>query len=156
MRTVGQVHQVSRIAQQAAGKSLDEISPPLGNANEIIIQGTRPAWDRPRNERKVLQRIMQLLVLGGLHQYDIDHGSIDSPQYAIAAVLLLGSRLDPQGRPLLRIEKSASRELNVTDRSFYVRISYAMLNISRGVCAITSKTQPLCKSTYAGQTFEIT
>ena len=93
VRTTGQVHQVSRIAKQAAGKSLDELTPPPENANEIIVQGTRPFWDRPRNERKVLQRIVQVLILGGLHQYDVDHSRIDSLQFAIAAVLFLSSDL---------------------------------------------------------------
>ena len=93
VRTAGQVHQVSRIAQEAAGKSADEIPSPPENADEIIAQSTRSVLDRPRNERKVLQRFMQFLVLVGLYQYEHNQGSLGNTQYTIAAILFLGSDL---------------------------------------------------------------
>ena len=59
----------------------------------MIVQSTRSIFDRPRNERKVLQRFAQCLVGIGLYQYDHDHGSVGNVQYAIAAVLFLASDL---------------------------------------------------------------
>ena len=52
---------------------------------------SRPWYDRPRNERRVLQRVMQFLVLIGLYQYDKIEGSIGSEQWIVAAILGLAS-----------------------------------------------------------------
>ena len=93
VRSVGQVHQVCRIARKAAGDGPEESCSPPDNANELIVQSTRSVWDRPRNERKVLQRFMQLLVGVGIYQYDHDHGDVGNTQYAIAALLFLASDL---------------------------------------------------------------
>ena len=96
VRTARQVQQVCRMAREAAtGKrDNDEESSPLEeDTDKVIVQSTRSIFDRPRNERKVLQRFAQCLVGIGLYQYDHDHGSVGNVQYAIAAVLFLASDL---------------------------------------------------------------
>lgn len=89
VRTAGQVYQVSQIAQKTAGSTAE--SPFPEKPDELVVRSTRSLFDRPRNERKVYQRFMQFLVGVGLYQYNEDHGSIGNLQYAIAAILFVGS-----------------------------------------------------------------
>ncbi|KAL7563010.1 hypothetical protein ACA910_013533 [Epithemia clementina (nom. ined.)] len=62
-------------------------------ATTTIASSCRPWYDRPRNDRRVLQRCMQALVLAGLYQYDQSHaeGAIGQEQYIIAGMLFLAS-----------------------------------------------------------------
>ena len=53
----------------------------------MVVQSTCTMLDRPRNERKVLQRFMQVLVVLGLAQY----GTIGNLQYTVATILFVGS-----------------------------------------------------------------
>jgi hypothetical protein len=99
VRTPEQVQEVLEIACQAA--EIDA-PPPLLLDKELPtpyhIASTRPWYDRPRNERKFLQRLMQVTILLGLAQYDNNTNhpageSIGAVQYGITCALLLLSTL---------------------------------------------------------------
>lgn len=68
VRTARNINRVVRIATDAAGLGpqgvLDD------DASEIVIPSKREPYDRPRNERKVLQRVMQASIAVGLAQCD--------------------------------------------------------------------------------------
>jgi hypothetical protein len=57
----------------------------------IVATSTRPWFDRPRNERKFLQRLAQALVLLGLNQYENENGEIGGQQWQVAGILALAS-----------------------------------------------------------------
>ena len=58
----------------------------------IVADSTRQWYDRPNNERKVLQRAGQLLVLVGCLDYaKANDEGLGTVQYVIAAVLILAS-----------------------------------------------------------------
>ena len=56
-----------------------------------IVTSSRPWYDRPRNERRVFQRLMQFMILVGLYQYDTSHGALETPQWMVAGGLALAS-----------------------------------------------------------------
>jgi hypothetical protein len=90
VRTPEQVQEVLEIACQAAEIDTPPLVPsqlPTTTYHSIIASSTRSWYDRPRNERKFLQRLMQVTVLLGLAQYD--DNSIGNVQYGIAGGLLL-------------------------------------------------------------------
>lgn len=67
-------------------------TPPSTENTRSIVTSRRPWYDRPRNERRVLQRLMQFLVLVGLYQYDQSHSStIGTEQWIVAGTLGLAS-----------------------------------------------------------------
>jgi len=54
----------------------------------FVLTSTRAWYDRPRNERKVLQRLMQFLIGAGLYRYSHEKGAeLGNLQYGIAFVL---------------------------------------------------------------------
>jgi hypothetical protein len=55
-----------------------------------VTSSVRPWWDRPRNERKVLQRLAQCLVVYGLYHSN-GNGEIGDLQWQTAGVLVFAS-----------------------------------------------------------------
>jgi hypothetical protein len=92
VRTVKNLQQVISIATDAAGlepKNDGGIENIL--ATEWMISSTRKPYDRPRNERKVLQRLAQCMVVTGLYEYYQSNNALGSLQYEVAFLLLLVS-----------------------------------------------------------------
>lgn len=90
VRNAGNVEQVVGIA--AAEASLDVSNKVVLNESDsesVVVTSTRRPFDRPRNERKVLQRLMQFLVLVGLYS----HENVQALQFEIAFGLFLLSDL---------------------------------------------------------------
>lgn len=81
VRTARNINRVVRIATDAAG--LDPKDELDKDASVIVIPSNRQPYDRPRNERKVLQRLMQVSVAVGLSQCD----QVDTIQGETAALL---------------------------------------------------------------------
>lgn len=82
VRTIRNVEQVVRIATDAAGFEPQEISN-HASSSSVVITSSRKLYDRPRNERKVLQRLMQAMVAAGLSQV----GEVSTIQIGTAAFL---------------------------------------------------------------------
>ncbi|CAB9508359.1 expressed unknown protein [Seminavis robusta] len=89
VRTAQQVQEVLEIARKTAGV-VSETEPQDSTVlpQTTTITSTRPWYDRPRNERKFLQRLMQFTVVAGLAQYDKTQ-ELGDLQYGVAGVLLL-------------------------------------------------------------------
>ena len=88
------LQQVISIATNAAGlepKNDGGIENLL--SSKWVISSTRKSYDRPRNERKVLQRLAQFMVMTGLYEYYQSHNELGSLQYEVAFVLFLLSNL---------------------------------------------------------------
>jgi hypothetical protein len=88
VRTVENVERVLEIAAEAAGVPSQRLDL-VGNTTTAIVSSTRSFWDRPRNERKALQRLMQFLVLVGIWDYDTSFGGVGNVQWGVAASLCL-------------------------------------------------------------------
>lgn len=94
VRTASNVDQVVRIAADAAGIEAVSDGPiDVDKAtDELVVTSTRQPYDRPRNERKVMQRLMQFLVLAGLY-HEAKHENVESLQFGTAFILFLLSDL---------------------------------------------------------------
>lgn len=97
MRTREQIQEVLDIACGAAKQRESEGKEdlvPIQAISSAQIQPTRQWYDRPRNERKVLERLFQVSIALGLSIYSEDHGGeIGNLQYGIAAFLWFLSSL---------------------------------------------------------------
>ena len=89
VRTQQQLEEVMSSACESTGIPF-ETSAADGCGDELIIEPTRQMYDRPRNERKVLQRLMQVMVLAGF--YGIE-GEPSQLQYAIGVALFILSNV---------------------------------------------------------------
>jgi hypothetical protein len=88
VRTQGHLDFVMDLAAEAAGLERKEEGSSQDDPSTVIVQSTRPWYDRPRNERKVLQRLMQFTVLAGLYDYQSKHdGAIHAEQWQVAISL---------------------------------------------------------------------
>jgi hypothetical protein len=85
IRTRENLERVLQIASDAAGveSSSNGVKDTTVSFNGII--STRQLFDRPRNERKVMQRLMQSMVLVGLNEFE----NVGNMQLLIAAALFL-------------------------------------------------------------------
>ena len=90
VRTKLQLEEVMGIACESAGIPFERTSTIDESGDELIIEPTRKVYDRPRNERKVLQRLMQVMVLAGF--YGIE-GEPSQLQYGIGVALFILSNL---------------------------------------------------------------
>jgi hypothetical protein len=89
VRTYRNLEQVLQIAADTAGllpPPSQEV--PTTDKDHVVIVSTRQPLDRPLNERLVLQRLMQFLVLVGLYEYEYDN-VIGTEQVEIAVFLFL-------------------------------------------------------------------
>lgn len=87
VRSVADVDFCVQLAAETAGVELAEDDP-----RSVNISSSRPWYDRPRNERKVLQRVMHFLILVGLYTYMVEHdGVIGVWQWQIAGALAVAS-----------------------------------------------------------------
>lgn len=84
VRTAGQLEQVIAIATPQGAEKEREV---VDDSSALIVTSTRQPYDRPYNERKVMQRLMQFLVLCGVYSYDPQQ--VGSLQYEIAFGLFL-------------------------------------------------------------------
>ena len=84
IKTSEQLQEVVSIASKAKDKNEESLSSSLLRFQDI--QSCRPPWDRPRNERKVCQRIMQVSVLWGLEEFS-NEDVVGSLQLSIAFAL---------------------------------------------------------------------
>jgi hypothetical protein len=91
VRTVQNLERVLEIAAAAAGTTTVSSQPLLPGATPTttIVSSTRSFWDPSRNERKVLQRLMQFLVLVGIWDYDASYGGVGNLQWGVAGSLCL-------------------------------------------------------------------
>lgn len=92
VRTAANVKHVVRIAADTAGVEPSDESFWNVPDSELGVTSTRQPFDRPRNERKVMQRLMQFFVLAGLYQ-QAKYSEVDSLQLGTAFVLFLLSDL---------------------------------------------------------------
>jgi hypothetical protein len=84
IRTRENLERVLQIASDAAGvESSEGLKDTTVSFSGII--STRQLFDRPRNERKVMQRLMQFMVLVGLNEFD----NVGNMQLLLAAALFL-------------------------------------------------------------------
>lgn len=81
VRTEQQVEEVMTIAAQAANVEYTPEEEAL-SSETVYVNSSRAWFDRPRNERKVLQRLMQVLIYAGLFKYE--GGEPGNVQYGIA------------------------------------------------------------------------
>mmetsp|Transcript_29986 Transcript_29986/g.45685 ORF Transcript_29986/g.45685 Transcript_29986/m.45685 type:complete len:241 (+) Transcript_29986:1-723(+) len=96
VRTNEQANFVLNLAAQTAGlvvasKEEEEQYYDQQNGDKTFVSSQRQWFDRPRNERKVLQRLAQVLVVAGLLQYDEFHDGIGSTQWNIAIALFFST-----------------------------------------------------------------
>jgi hypothetical protein len=81
VRTDQQVEEVMEFAARAAGVEHYAKGESASSSNTVYVTSSRAWFDRPRNERKVLQRLVQVMVLYGLYSWDGDIGNL---QYSLA------------------------------------------------------------------------
>jgi hypothetical protein len=100
VRTAADVDFVVNLAATTAGVNTDGMVDPVGQQTStndhdeegtVVVRSTRAWYDRPRNERKVLQRLMQFLVVVGLYDEYKAHGAIDTVQWQVAGILFVAS-----------------------------------------------------------------
>mmetsp|Transcript_27213 Transcript_27213/g.80252 ORF Transcript_27213/g.80252 Transcript_27213/m.80252 type:complete len:234 (-) Transcript_27213:610-1311(-) len=88
VRTDRQAEEVVDVACRTAGVEYRKGDTVEDSDPAVFVASTRRWFDRPRNERKVLQRLMQVLVLLGLVEYE---GELTGLQYGIASGLFFAS-----------------------------------------------------------------
>jgi hypothetical protein len=100
VRTQNDIDFVINLAAQTAGvKTTGSASESTSSStkrsntdvDEVIITGTRTWYDRPRNERKVMQRLMQFLILVGLYDQYKTNGVVEEEQWRVSLVLFAAS-----------------------------------------------------------------
>lgn len=94
VRTKQNVDFVIQLAAETAGiSSREELVNDNDDGSEVVTSSSRLWYDRPRNERKVLQRFAQFMVLAGLYDYSKSHveGGIGETQWFVAGILFLAS-----------------------------------------------------------------
>ena len=121
VRTKADVDFVVNLAAKAAGcgdESLEEAAT-TGSANQekLVTSSTRPWYDRPKNERKGLQRVAQLAVVLGLAQYGDAHGQIGAQQWTTAVALLLASDLIMKENLLQQVVARLGKSLGFVTRA---------------------------------------
>lgn len=95
VKTEADVEMVWRLAASttvgttSSEKQNEEGEQGLVQTPATIIRSTRRWYDRPNNERKVLQRLMHVMILAGLYEYSESHISLGSLQYGIATTLFI-------------------------------------------------------------------
>jgi hypothetical protein len=94
----------------------------LGNNDNntvVVITSNRAWYDRPRNERLMLQRLMHVSILAGLASYDTSHGGseLSNLQWGTAAILWIASNF---------IMKESLLEMVLLKAKKQLRIKYGM------------------------------
>jgi hypothetical protein len=89
VRTQDDVNFVAQLAARSAGMDTTLSANIDAPTDTIIVTPSRPWYDRPRNERKVMQRLMQFLVAVGLCDQYQTYGMIEEEQWRIAIALFV-------------------------------------------------------------------
>jgi hypothetical protein len=110
VRTAADVDFVVNLAARTGG--IETGATTTKEDTRIIITPTRTIYDRPRNERKVLQRLMQFLVVVGLYQASqSNNGVIDTTQWRVAVGLFVASNFIMKENLLQQLFDKARKKL---------------------------------------------